>query len=92
VDPEIVIVQSGRQSYSGTFLPDASTLRRYCYNDNGVRIYRTDHNDEAHGLTTVDDADGDHIVVRTNGTTIQVIALSGGQPLSVDSCQPACQQ
>ena len=28
VDPEIVIVQSGRKSFQGTFLPDLSTLKR----------------------------------------------------------------
>jgi hypothetical protein len=51
VNPEIVVVSSGRKSFSGTFLPDNSTLRRYCCHNPSIRIYRTDQNDEAEGLT-----------------------------------------
>ncbi len=92
VDPDVVVVQSGRKSFNGTFIPDASTLQRYCCHDPSTRIYRTDEGDEAAGLTGRAAADGDHIVVRTNGTTMTVNALSGGQPHVVESCQPGCAQ
>ncbi|MDA2937605.1 MBL fold metallo-hydrolase [Acidobacteria bacterium AH-259-A15] len=90
VDPEIVVVQSGRRSFGGTFIPDASTLQRYCCHNPNILIYRTDQNDEADGLTGVGAADGDHIVIRTNGTNIEVQALEGAQPFNITSCQPAC--
>lgn len=90
VDPDIVVVQSGRQSFGGRFIPDDSTLRRYCCHNSGIRIYRTDQNDKADGLTGSNDDDGDDIVIRTNGTTLEVTALEGGEPFEVTSCQPAC--
>jgi competence protein ComEC len=67
VDPDIVIVQSGRKSFSGTFLPDRTTLERYCTHNPRVQIYRTDEGDEAAGDNTRAAVDGDHIVLRTNG-------------------------
>ena len=95
VDPEIVVVSSGRKNYQGSgstpvFLPKDSTLRRCCCHNAGIRIYRTDQNDEAEGRTTTDDADGDHIVIRTNGTDLEVKALEAGQPFTVSSCRPGC--
>jgi beta-lactamase superfamily II metal-dependent hydrolase len=90
VDPEIVVVQSGRKSFSGTFLPDASTLRRYCCHNPAIRVYRTDQGDEAAGLSEGDAADGDHIVIRTNGTALEITALEGGTPVNIDACLPAC--
>ena len=86
----IVVVSSGRRSFNGRFIPDASTLRRYCCHDPATRIYRTDERDEPEGLTTANDADGDLVVVRTNGREIDVRALEGGNPLTVGECQPAC--
>ena len=81
VDPEILVVQSGRRSFSGTYLPDASTLQRYIDHNPAVRIYRTDQNDEADGLTQGNEFDDDHIVIRTNGTGELVVeALEGGEP------------
>ena len=91
VDPDVVVVQSGRNPFGGgIFLPDASTLQRYCCHNAATRIYRTDQNDEGDGLTGRDAADGDHIVIRTNGTTLTVTALEGGQAHTVDACFPAC--
>ncbi len=90
VDPDVVVVQSGRGSFSGTFLPDTTTLQRYCCHKAATRIYRTDQNDEADGLSGRDAADGDHIVIRTNGTTLTVTALEGGHAHTVDACLPAC--
>jgi len=87
VDPEIVVVQSGRKSFNGTFIPDTTTLQRYCNHNAAIRIYRTDQNDAADGLSAAESPDGDHIVIRTNGTTFQVEAFEGGQPFTVNSCQ-----
>ena len=89
VDPEIVLVSSGRKAFSGTFLPDRSTLQRYCAHNPQIRIYRTDQDDEAQHRTTVDDQDGDHIVVKTNGTTVVVQAFADGQLLTAPmACIP----
>jgi competence protein ComEC len=86
VDPEIVIVSSGRKNFNGTFIPDATTLQRYCAHDPAIRIYRTDQDDAAEGRTTQTDADGDHIVIRTNGTVTIVQALSAGQAITKMTC------
>jgi hypothetical protein len=84
-------VCSGRENFNGTFLPDTSTLQRFCCSNSGARIYRTDFNDEADGLTASNDADGDHVVIRTNGSTVfEVTQFSGGHEVTVNSCQPAC--
>lgn len=87
VDPDIVIVQSGRKSFQGTFLPDITTLQRYCTHNPNVKIYRTDEGDEEAGLTGRAAADNDHIIIRTNGKgQIQVQALQGGQPFTGNFC------
>jgi len=86
VNPEVVIVQSGRKSFNGTFIPDRTTLQRYCDHNSNIRIYRTDQHDEADGLRNREAVDSDHIVVRTNGAQMQVQALEGGQPFTVSSC------
>jgi competence protein ComEC len=67
VDPEFVIVQSGRKSFHGTFLPDTSTLDRYCTHNSHVKIFRTDQGDEVFHDER-DAVDGDHIVIRSNGS------------------------
>lgn len=78
-----MVVQSGRRSFSGTFLPDATTLQSYCEHNPEIRIYRTDQDDAAEERTANNDADGDHVVVRTNGRTLKVRALPAGQPHQV---------
>lgn len=89
VDPEIVVVQSGRKPFSGTFIPDSTTLQRYCDHNSNIRIYRTDQGDEAAGHLHKDAVDGDHIVIRTNGSgDPQVEALENGSPIIVGSCSP----
>jgi competence protein ComEC len=88
VDADIVIVSSGRKNFNGPFLPDRSTLQRYCTHKPTTRIYRTDQNDEAEGRTTANDADGDHIVIRTNGKTTIVEARENGHPFAVTACTP----
>ena len=89
VNPEILIVSSGRKNFNGPFLPDKSTLARYCAHNPNLRIFRTDQNDETEGRTTANDADGDHIVIRTNGKTTIVQAFENGQPFTPPAgCNP----
>jgi hypothetical protein len=86
VDPDYVIVSSGRRKYGGRFLPDATTLQRYCTHKASTRIYRTDQDDAAEGRTAATDADGDHVIIRTNGKLTTIEAFSGGQAISQTSC------
>lgn len=88
VDPEFVIVSSGRRSFGGTFLPDRATLEHVCAHNPSTRIYRTDQDDEAEHRTGSTDADGDDIVIRINGKTTLVDGLSGGTPFTVTGCAP----
>lgn len=88
VDPRFVIISSGRHSFGGTFLPDRETLDHICAHDPSIRIYRTDQDDEAEGHDGTTDADGDDIVIRTNGVTTLVEASSGGTPMTVTGCSP----
>jgi competence protein ComEC len=87
VNPDIVIVQSGRKSFGGTFLPDINTLQRYCDNNPNVKIYRTDQHDQHAGHTGHEAADGDHIVIKSNGSgQPQVQAFEGGQVFTGNFC------
>jgi competence protein ComEC len=88
VAPEIVVVSSGRKAYGGRNLPDRSTLARFCARDPATRIYRTDQDDAAEGRTTATDADGDHIIIRTNGQVTTVEAYSHGRPIVPSACLP----
>jgi competence protein ComEC len=90
VDPQVVVVQSGRRKYGQVFLPDDSTLRRYCCHNPAIRILRTDEGDAAAGRDTRNDADGDHVVIRTNGTELEVQAYRDGVPFTPAGCRPAC--
>jgi competence protein ComEC len=71
VDPDFVIVQSGRKCFSGTHIPDMSTLMRYCAHKPSVRIFRTDEGDA--GKSTREAVDEDHVVLRSNGHVIEVV-------------------
>lgn len=87
VDPEIVVVQSGRKSFGGKYLPDATTLERYCINNPNVKIVRTDQGDEEAEYSIREAVDDDHIVIKTNGKgKPDVKALNGGQPFEVKPC------
>ena len=88
VDPRFVVVSSGRKSFGGTFLPDATTLERYCAHNPATRIYRTDQDDEAEGKTTANDADSDNVIIRTNGKETMVEAYSAGNRITPTSCVP----
>ncbi len=86
VDPDYVIVSSGRRKFGGRFLPDATTLQRYCTHKASTRIYRTDQDDAAEGRTAATDADGDHVIIRTNGKLTTIEAFSGGQAINQTNC------
>jgi beta-lactamase superfamily II metal-dependent hydrolase len=90
VDPEIIVVESGRHPFGSgqTFLPDSTTLQRYCDHNDAIRIYRTDQSDETAGLLERDAVDSDHVVIRTNGSgNPTVIALDGGNDIQINNCQ-----
>jgi beta-lactamase superfamily II metal-dependent hydrolase len=91
VDPDVVVVSSGRKDFgphSPLFLPDKSTLQRYCSHKASTRIYRTDQNDAQEARTEGNDADSDNVLIRTNGTELQVQAFENGMPFTVTSCSP----
>jgi beta-lactamase superfamily II metal-dependent hydrolase len=81
VQPDVVVIQSGRRSFSGTFLPDQGVLERYTKERPGAVIVRTDYRDEAEGLDSTDDADGDDIAILTDGNSLRVrqARISGGK-------------
>ena len=81
VQPEVVVIQSGRKAFSGTFLPDQGVLDRYKKELPGSVIVRTDEGDEAQGLDTTNDADGDDIAILTDGDSLRVrqARISGGK-------------
>ena len=88
VNPEVIVASSGRKKFGTVFLPDVSVLERYCQLNPAVRIYRTDKDDEAKSRTTKNDADGDHVVIRTNGRDIEVLAFADGVLLTAgETCQ-----
>ena len=81
VQPSVIVIQSGRKAFSGTFLPDSTVLARYQKERPGVTIVRTDQDDEAEGLDTTNDADGDDIAILTDGDSLRVrqAVLAGGK-------------
>jgi beta-lactamase superfamily II metal-dependent hydrolase len=87
VDPRYVIVSSGRHPFNHRFLPDSTTLERYCKHDPSTRIYRTDQDDAAEGRTGANDSDGDHVIIRTNGIVTQVVGHSAGTAITQTSCK-----
>jgi competence protein ComEC len=86
VDPDYVVVSSGRKPFPG-FLPDSTTLERYCSHRAATRIYRTDQDDAMEGRSESTDEDGDHVIIRTNGTVTQVLGHSAGTPFTHTSCR-----
>lgn len=88
VDPDYVVVSSGRRKYDRVYLPDSTTLRRYCRHKPETRIYRTDQDDQAEGRDEKTDADGDNIVISTNGKETRIQAHSAGNPITPTACVP----
>ncbi len=62
------------------------SLKRFCAASPTVRIYRTDRNDDQQGLTGTNDTDGDHILIRTNGDSLEVKVRVSGEPLESEPC------
>jgi len=71
VDPNHVVIQSGRKCFRGRILPDITTLNRYCENSPAVLFHRTDFGEEQ--LTVEQALDGDHIVFRTDGVQLEMM-------------------
>ena len=88
VDPDYVIVSSGRENFRGIYLPDASTLARYCDRKPATLIYRTDQDDESERKNELTDADGDHIVISMNARETRIEAHSAGNPITPTACVP----
>lgn len=87
VNPDIVIVQSGRKKFGTRFLPDLSTLQRYCANNPNVKIYRTDQGDAEAHLSESAAVDKDNIIIRSNGKgQIEVKAYQGGHIFTGNFC------
>ena len=91
VDPQIVIISSGRRDFNTSpngesFLPDITTIQRWCAHNPAIRVYRTDQDDEAEGKSVANDKDGDNIVIETNGKVMKVEAMSGGEPFVATAC------
>lgn len=70
VSPEVIVIMSGRKIFNGTYLPDRTVLNRYRRERPGVRIVRTDLNDQ--NRNTLTDADGDDVYMYTDGETLLV--------------------
>jgi beta-lactamase superfamily II metal-dependent hydrolase len=70
VQPEVIVIMSGRKMYNGTYLPDQAVLNRYRRERPGLRIVRTDLNDQ--NRNTLTDADGDDVYMYTDGETLLV--------------------
>lgn len=70
VQPDVIVIMSGRKLFNGTYLPDQTVLARYRRERPGVTIVRTDLNDQRRNTTN--DADGDDVYMYTDGETLIV--------------------
>jgi len=77
VQPEVIVIMSGRKAFAGTFLPDRSVIARYKKERPSATIVRTDEGDEKEGLDTTNDADGDDVLIFTDGDSMQVHQARG---------------
>ena len=68
-----------------TIRPDESVLEQFCELNPDVWILRTDHGEEE-GHTGSTAADGDHVVIRTNGNELEATPFSNGAPVSDPAC------
>jgi hypothetical protein len=85
VDPDIVITQSGRKPFGGKLLPVTTKLERYCAHNPNVKIYRTDKNDEEDGHSGRGAADGDYVIIQSNGTgQLRVRVFESGEAFNGD--------
>jgi competence protein ComEC len=77
VSPDVIVIMSGRKAFSGTYLPDASVLKRYERVLPKATIIRTDQDDARERRDTTTDADGDDIYLYTDGETLLVYQAQG---------------
>jgi competence protein ComEC len=77
VQPRVVVIMSGRRTFSGRNIPDEAVIQRYEDLNPDVMVVRTDEKDEAEGRTTANDQDGDDIYMRTDGKTLRVYQAKG---------------
>jgi beta-lactamase superfamily II metal-dependent hydrolase len=70
VSPDVLVVMSGRKKFGKVFLPDDTVLDRYEDRIPGITIVRTDRDDTKR--STINDADGDHVYMYTDGDTLRV--------------------
>lgn len=82
----MLLILLGRRSFGSSNLPDESLTVRFCDLNPDVRIYRTDRRDEEGGHTGSTAADGDHVVIRTNGDGLVATQFSNGEPVANPSC------
>lgn len=64
VSPRYVIICAGNKKFSGTLLPDKSVIKRYA--DRGIKIYRTDKDDQKKPANKA--SGDDHIIITTDGS------------------------
>jgi len=86
VDPTVFVITSGRHAYGGTFLPDSSTVMRICRGRPTALVARTDDADAGEHRTGANDADGDDVVITTNGTDLAVTPFSHGHAVAPHTC------
>jgi beta-lactamase superfamily II metal-dependent hydrolase len=70
VAPDIAVINAGRRSFAGFFLPDPGVIERIRSIPSGPEILRTDYLDEIENRTTRDDQDHDDIFIDTDGTRL----------------------
>lgn len=86
VDPSVIVISSGRHKYGSVFLPDPSTLKRVCRFKPSLIFTRTDERDAIQHRTGANDADGDNVVISTNGTDLSVVPYADGTIIQPHTC------
>jgi competence protein ComEC len=77
VAPEVLVIMSGRRSFSGRFLPDSSVIDRYKRERSGITVVRTDYRDASEHRDTTNDEDGDDVYMYTDGDSLRVYQSRG---------------
>ncbi len=64
VSPQYVIICAGNKKFNGRLLPDKTVVKRY--EDRGIKIYRTDRDDQK--KPSKETSGDDYVVITTDGT------------------------
>jgi beta-lactamase superfamily II metal-dependent hydrolase len=75
VQPDVIVIMSGRKPFGGTFLPDQTVIDRYRRENAGLVVLRTDEDDTRRDTT--DDQDGDDVYMYTDGETLRAFRAAG---------------